>query len=257
MLKLLIILLTYLWIFSRRFTWFSGQQIECAKKLFWKKGKSFHYRFIFSTSAFISTWNVFISSLKLPPWVVSDTPGVMAGLSVRQKWLGWGGGEGCQSRKVICSVTPAPNLSSQVITPLFWQPRLWSDKWPLRSATPMPSPLVLDKIEDELEMTMVCHRPEGLEQLEAQTNFTKRELQVLYRGFKNVRPTGHMKAQAGFPIWSKGLPNANGAHQKVFHMCSCKRKANSMKGTWKQDHLAIKKDSRQEWGNLHRWETGQ
>lgn len=36
-------------------------------------------------------------------------------------------------------------------------------------------------------MTMVCHRPEGLEQLEAQTNFTKRELQVLYRGFKNVR----------------------------------------------------------------------
>lgn len=35
-------------------------------------------------------------------------------------------------------------------------------------------------------MTMVCHRPEGLEQLEAQTNFSKRELQVLYRGFKNV-----------------------------------------------------------------------
>lgn len=50
-----------------------------------------------------------------------------------------------------------------------------------------PSPLLPDKIEDELEMTMVCHRPEGLEQLEAQTNFTKRELQVLYRGFKNVR----------------------------------------------------------------------
>lgn len=52
----------------------------------------------------------------------------------------------------------------------------------------MPPPLLPDKIEDELEMTMVCHRPEGLEQLEAQTNFTKRELQVLYRGFKNVRP---------------------------------------------------------------------
>ncbi|XP_012505149.1 PREDICTED: Kv channel-interacting protein 1 isoform X4 [Propithecus coquereli] len=38
-------------------------------------------------------------------------------------------------------------------------------------------------------MTMVCHRPEGLEQLEAQTNFTKRELQVLYRGFKNDGPS--------------------------------------------------------------------
>lgn len=48
-------------------------------------------------------------------------------------------------------------------------------------------PSLSDKIEDELEMTTVCHRPEGLEQLEAQTNFTKRELQVLYRGFKNVR----------------------------------------------------------------------
>lgn len=43
-----------------------------------------------------------------------------------------------------------------------------------------------DRIDDDLEMTMVCHRPEGLEQLEAQTNFSKRELQVLYRGFKNV-----------------------------------------------------------------------
>ena len=93
----------------------------------------------------------------------------------------------------------------------------------------MSSPLVPDKIEDELEMTMVCHRPEGLEQLEAQTNFTKRELQVLYRGFKNVRPTGHLKAQAGFPIWSKALPNVNRAHQRVFHVCSCKRKANSIK----------------------------
>lgn len=38
-------------------------------------------------------------------------------------------------------------------------------------------------------MTTVCHRPEGLEQLEAQTNFTKQELQILYRGFKNVTQT--------------------------------------------------------------------
>lgn len=49
----------------------------------------------------------------------------------------------------------------------------------------------LDKVDDELEMTMVCHRPEGLDQLEAQTNFTKQELQVLYRGFKNVRCATH------------------------------------------------------------------
>ncbi|EDL23735.1 Kv channel-interacting protein 1, isoform CRA_b [Mus musculus] len=54
-----------------------------------------------------------------------------------------------------------------------------------------------DKIEDELEMTMVCHRPEGLEQLEAQTNFTKRELQVLYRGFKNM--PAHMHITSSMP----------------------------------------------------------
>lgn len=67
----------------------------------------------------------------------------------------------------------------------------------------MPSPLVPDKIEDELEMTMVCHRPEGLEQLEAQTNFTKRELQVLYRGFKNVRPTQALKAWGGGGVFPR------------------------------------------------------
>lgn len=57
----------------------------------------------------------------------------------------------------------------------------------------LSSPLFfsLDKVDDELEMTMVCHRPEGLDQLEAQTNFTKQELQVLYRGFKNVCPATH------------------------------------------------------------------
>lgn len=42
-------------------------------------------------------------------------------------------------------------------------------------------------MEDELEMATVRHRPEALELLEAQSKFTKKELQILYRGFKNVR----------------------------------------------------------------------
>ncbi|KAI1883451.1 hypothetical protein AGOR_G00231580 [Albula goreensis] len=47
-----------------------------------------------------------------------------------------------------------------------------------------------DSVEDELEMSTVRHRPEGLEQLEAQTRFSRKELQILYRGFKNVsRPS--------------------------------------------------------------------
>lgn len=43
-----------------------------------------------------------------------------------------------------------------------------------------------DSIEDEFELSTVCHRPEGLEQLQEQTKFSRKELQVLYRGFKNV-----------------------------------------------------------------------
>ncbi|XP_054247372.1 Kv channel-interacting protein 4 isoform X4 [Indicator indicator] len=37
-----------------------------------------------------------------------------------------------------------------------------------------------------MEMATVRHRPEALELLEAQSKFTKKELQILYRGFKNV-----------------------------------------------------------------------
>lgn len=49
------------------------------------------------------------------------------------------------------------------------------------------SPLTpADSVEDEFELSTVCHRPEGLEQLQEQTKFTRKELQVLYRGFKNV-----------------------------------------------------------------------
>lgn len=43
-----------------------------------------------------------------------------------------------------------------------------------------------DSIEDDFELSTVCHRPESMDKLEEQTKFTKKELQVLYRGFKNV-----------------------------------------------------------------------
>ncbi|KAJ8405241.1 hypothetical protein AAFF_G00322320 [Aldrovandia affinis] len=66
-----------------------------------------------------------------------------------------------------------------------------------------------DKVEDELEMTMVCHRPEGLEPLEAQTNFTKRELQALYRGFKNECPSGAVNEETFKQIYSKFFPHGD------------------------------------------------
>lgn len=120
----------------------------------------------------------------------------------------------------------------------------------------MPSPLVPDKIEDELEMTMVCHRPEGLEQLEAQTNFTKRELQVLYRGFKNVRPAQPWRPRQDFPLGAKLSRMHRGPLWEILHVGSCKRKADSIKETGEQGHLARKKDAKQERGGLSRWETG-
>ncbi|XP_059400410.1 Kv channel-interacting protein 1-like isoform X3 [Carassius carassius] len=64
-----------------------------------------------------------------------------------------------------------------------------------------------DNIDDELEMTMVSHRPEGLEQLEAQTNFTKQELQVLYRGFKNECPSGVVNEETFKHIYAQFFPH--------------------------------------------------
>lgn len=43
-----------------------------------------------------------------------------------------------------------------------------------------------DSSDSELELSTVRHQPEGLDQLQALTKFTKKELQSLYRGFKNV-----------------------------------------------------------------------
>lgn len=46
--------------------------------------------------------------------------------------------------------------------------------------------LPADGGDAELELSAIRHQPEGLEQLLAQTKFTKKELQSLYRGFKSV-----------------------------------------------------------------------
>ncbi|XP_051789919.1 Kv channel-interacting protein 1-like isoform X1 [Erpetoichthys calabaricus] len=66
-----------------------------------------------------------------------------------------------------------------------------------------------NKAEDELEMTVVCHRPEGLEQLEAQTKFTKRELQILYRGFKNECPSGLVNEDTFKQIYAQFFPHGD------------------------------------------------
>ncbi|ROL41088.1 Kv channel-interacting protein 1 [Anabarilius grahami] len=64
-----------------------------------------------------------------------------------------------------------------------------------------------DRVDDDLELSVVCHRPEGLEQLEALTKFNKKELQVLYRGFKNECPSGVVNEETFKQIYSQFFPH--------------------------------------------------
>ena len=45
---------------------------------------------------------------------------------------------------------------------------------------------ILDHDIDDLEMQVVRYKPEGLDILCRNTKFTKKELQIMYRGFKQV-----------------------------------------------------------------------
>ncbi|XP_019581426.1 calsenilin isoform X2 [Rhinolophus sinicus] len=78
-------------------------------------------------------------------------------------------------------------------------------KWILSSAAPQGS----DSSDSELELSMVRHQPEGLEQLQAQTKFTKKELQSLYRGFKNECPSGLVDEDTFKLIYSQFFPQGD------------------------------------------------
>ncbi|KAM6265587.1 A-type potassium channel modulatory protein KCNIP2 isoform 2-T2 [Porphyrio hochstetteri] len=80
-----------------------------------------------------------------------------------------------------------------------------------------------DSVEDEFELSTVCHRPEGLEQLQEQTKFTRKELQVLYRGFKNECPSGIVNEENFKQIYSQFFPQG-GECLSPFHAlqgCIC------------------------------------
>ncbi|XP_050976304.1 calsenilin isoform X2 [Labeo rohita] len=71
-------------------------------------------------------------------------------------------------------------------------------------------PLSLDDSTDsDLELAMVRHQPEGLEQLQAQTKFTRKELQSLYRGFKNECPSGLVDEETFKSIYSQFFPQGD------------------------------------------------
>ncbi|XP_058246718.1 Kv channel interacting protein 3a, calsenilin isoform X8 [Hemibagrus wyckioides] len=63
-----------------------------------------------------------------------------------------------------------------------------------------------DSSDSDLELATVRHQPEGLEQLQAQTKFTRKELQSLYRGFKNECPSGLVDEETFKTIYSQFFP---------------------------------------------------
>ncbi|CDQ58590.1 unnamed protein product [Oncorhynchus mykiss] len=66
-----------------------------------------------------------------------------------------------------------------------------------------------DSVEDDFELSTVCHRPEGLDKLQEQTKFNKKELQVLYRGFKNECPSGVVNEESFKTIYSTFFPQGD------------------------------------------------
>ncbi|XP_026042654.1 calsenilin isoform X4 [Astatotilapia calliptera] len=66
-----------------------------------------------------------------------------------------------------------------------------------------------DSSDSDLELSTVRHQPEGLDQLQAQTKFTRKELQSLYRGFKNECPSGLVDEETFKSIYSQFFPQGD------------------------------------------------
>nr|XP_028596908.1 calsenilin isoform X5 [Podarcis muralis] len=78
-------------------------------------------------------------------------------------------------------------------------------KWILSSTAPQGS----DSSDSELELSTIRHQPEGLDQLQALTKFTKKELQSLYRGFKNECPSGLVDEETFKLIYAQFFPQGD------------------------------------------------
>ncbi|XP_056135935.1 Kv channel-interacting protein 2-like isoform X1 [Lampris incognitus] len=66
-----------------------------------------------------------------------------------------------------------------------------------------------NSVADDAELSTVCHRPEGLDQLLQQTSFNRKELQILYRGFKNECPSGVVSEENFKTIYSQFFPQGD------------------------------------------------
>ncbi|CAL8358585.1 unnamed protein product [Boreogadus saida] len=59
------------------------------------------------------------------------------------------------------------------------------------------------------ELSTVYCRPEGLDQLAQRTKFNRRELQILYREFKNECPGGTVDEEGFKAIYSRFFPQGD------------------------------------------------
>ncbi|NWH77488.1 CSEN protein, partial [Piaya cayana] len=73
-----------------------------------------------------------------------------------------------------------------------------------------------DSGDTEVELSVVRHQPEELEQLLVQTKFSKMELQSLYRGFKNECPSGLVDEETFKLIYSQFFPQGDASAYAQF-----------------------------------------
>ncbi|XP_077461258.1 A-type potassium channel modulatory protein KCNIP2-like [Stigmatopora argus] len=66
-----------------------------------------------------------------------------------------------------------------------------------------------NSVSDDGELSTVRYRPEGLERLVGRTSFSKKELQILYRGFKNECPSGAVNEEMFKNIYSQFFPQGD------------------------------------------------
>ncbi|XP_068607575.1 A-type potassium channel modulatory protein KCNIP2-like isoform X3 [Brachionichthys hirsutus] len=62
---------------------------------------------------------------------------------------------------------------------------------------------------EDAEPSTVSYRPEGLDRLVQRTDFSKKELQVLYRGFKNECPSGVVNEETFKSIYGQFFPQGD------------------------------------------------
>ncbi|XP_031947806.1 calsenilin isoform X4 [Corvus moneduloides] len=99
-----------------------------------------------------------------------------------------------------------------------WCPWDREDETPRRMGTfGILEPIsVEDSSDADVELPSIRHQPEGLEQLLARTNFTKTELQSLYRGFKNECPSGLVDEETFTLIYSRFFPQGDASSYAHF-----------------------------------------